>query len=85
MHFFDCHAGCHAAKVHELDVFNLLLQKSLYTVSLVWDGAGVWGHFDLRRIGQEDSGSFGATERDKSRLIFFVMVQKETCLYSGVM
>ena len=58
MHVSDCHACCHAAQVHELDVFYFLLSESIYVVPLAWYCACVWWYFDLCGTGKQDSRSF---------------------------
>ena len=68
MHFFDCHARCHAAQVHELDVLYFLLPESLHTVPLARDCVRIRWYFDLCGTGEQDSRSFAAFKGNKDRL-----------------
>lgn len=47
MHIANRHTSCYTTQIYIVDLFNCLLPKSVYHLSLVWYGVGVhWnGHF----------------------------------------
>lgn len=69
VHFFDCYTCCYATQILKPDVFNLLLQKPFYCLSLDRYCVSVWRDYCLYWSIKQDSNSSLTWKRGKIRLI----------------
>jgi len=74
VHFFDCHTCYYITQILKPYVFNLLLQKPFYYLSLDRYCISVWRNYCFYWRIEQDSNSSLTWKRDKIRLIDVIVL-----------